>query len=157
MTGHGPTTGLHLAPFTEAAEHAGRWKADRGRAPHYATGHRQWWRCLACPLDGCEWHHDDRHDAPTAPDAVESLIREHVAGHDLADVLTSLAAARDATEAVRASSDRAWEVVQLHRLRAVQRGEGPYSDPVAQMLSAALVGAEEHQAVRDRLTELHRG
>ncbi|WP_093893309.1 hypothetical protein [Streptomyces sp. Ncost-T10-10d] len=57
------------------------------------------------------------------------------------------------TAAVRASSMRAWEVVQLCRQQAIERGEHPYSDPVVQMLSAALVGAEEHQAVRDQLGE----
>jgi hypothetical protein len=55
-------------------------------------------------------------------------------------------------------------------MRAVSCGQGsaatcdaqngqlkPHSDPVAQMLSAALVGTEEHQAVRDRLGEAGRG
>lgn len=104
-----------------AAEHAGRWKAERGRAPHYATGHEQWWTCLACPLDGCEWHHDDRHDAPSAPAVLEALVREHVAGHDVADVLASLTAARDATAAVNASNDRAWDVVRLRRQEAAEQ------------------------------------
>ncbi|KOU99090.1 hypothetical protein [Streptomyces sp. XY533] len=151
------TAGLSLASFTAAAEHAGRWKAERGRAPHYATGHTQWWTCLACPLDGCEWHHDDPHAAPGEAAVLEAVVREHVAGHDLVDVLASLTAARDATDAVRASSDRAWEVVQLRRQQAIERGEHPYSDPVAQMLSAALVDAECHQAVRDQLGDIGRG
>ncbi|MEV6679448.1 hypothetical protein AB0N09_21725 [Streptomyces erythrochromogenes] len=134
-----------------AAEHAGRWKAGRGQAPHYASGHEQWWTCLACPLDGCEWHHDDRHDAPAAPTALEALVREHVASHPLSDVLASLTAARDAMAAVNASNDRAWDVVRLRRQQAAERGEHPHSDPVAQQLSAALVGHEDHQAVRDLL------
>ncbi|MCX4525257.1 hypothetical protein OG982_06060 [Streptomyces sp. NBC_01551] len=134
-----------------AAEHAGRWKASRGQAPHYASGHERWWTCLACPLDGCEWHHDDRHDAPAAPAVLEALVREHVAGHPLGDVLASLTAARDATGAVNASNDRAWDVVRLRRQQAAERGEHPYSDPVAQQLSAALVGHEDHQALRDLL------
>ncbi|WP_190155865.1 hypothetical protein [Streptomyces litmocidini] len=41
--------------------------------------------------------------------------------------------------------------------RAAERGEHPCSDPVAQMLSAALVCTQEHQAVRDRLGEIGRG
>ncbi|MFE9793521.1 hypothetical protein ACFYRL_17485 [Streptomyces goshikiensis] len=140
--------------ITEAAEHAGRWKAERGQAPHYATGHVQWWTCLACPLDGCDWHHDDRHDAPAAPAVLEALVREHVARHDLADVLASLATARDATAAVNASNDRAWDVVRLRRQQAAERGEHAYSDEVAQQLSSALVGSEEHQAVRDQLGDV---
>ncbi|HET6857187.1 MAG TPA: hypothetical protein VFH94_08845 [Streptomyces sp.] len=142
------------ATFTAAADHAGRWKAGCGRAPHFSGAHREWSTCLACPLDGCSWHHDEPHGAVPAPDVVEALVREHVAAHDLADVLASLLTARDATAAVRASNDRAWDVVQLHRLRAVQRGEGPHTDPVAQMLSAALVGTDEHQAVREELDAL---
>ncbi len=47
-----------------AAEHAGHWKADNSQAPHYSTGHTAWWTCLACPLDDCDWHHDDPHDNP---------------------------------------------------------------------------------------------
>ncbi|MFC8823072.1 hypothetical protein [Streptomyces rochei] len=35
------TAGLPLTPFSAAAEHAGRWKAERGRAPHYATVRRR--------------------------------------------------------------------------------------------------------------------
>lgn len=146
----GPTT----TALTAAAEHAGRWKAERGQAPHYSRAYRELWTCLACPLDGCEWHHDEPHDAVPAPDTVEALVRAHVATHDLVDVLASLTAARDATAAVKASADRAWDVVQLRRLQAVQRGEGPYTDPVAQTLSAALVGTDEHQAVRDELAAL---
>lgn len=152
------TAGLSVAaPFTATAEHAGRWKAERGRAPHYATGHTEWWTCLACPLDGCEWHHDDRHDDPSTPAALEDLLREHVTGHDLVDVLASLVVARDATAAVNASNDRAWDVVRLRRQQAAARGEDPYGDPVSRMLSAALVGAEEHQAVRDQLGDTGRG
>ncbi|MFD9517677.1 hypothetical protein [Streptomyces sp. NPDC059979] len=140
-----------------AAEHAGRWKADRGRPPHYAVSYREWWTCLACPLDGCDWHHDDRHDSPSAPAVLEALVREHVAGHDLVDVLAAITAARDATAAVDASNDRAWDVVKLRRLQAAERGEDPYGDPVSRILSAALVGSEEHQAVRDLLgSDVHR-
>ncbi|MGP3685229.1 hypothetical protein ACTVZO_11040 [Streptomyces sp. IBSNAI002] len=138
-----------------AAEHAGRWKAERGQAPHYSTGHAQWWTCLACPLDGCEWHHDDRHDAPADPTALETLVHEHVAGYDLAEVLASLTAARDATAAVNASNDRAWDVVRLRRQEAAARGEDPYGDPLSRMVSAALVGSEEHQAVRAALNASH--
>ncbi len=94
--------------------------------------------------------------APSAPVALEILVREHVAGHDLANVLASLTAARDATAAVGASADRAWDIVRLRRQQAAERGEQPYSDPVAQTLSAALVGTEEYQAVRDRLGETGR-
>ncbi|MFF4448779.1 hypothetical protein [Streptomyces sp. NPDC001502] len=68
---------------TAAAERAGRWKADHGR------------------LDGCDSHHDDPHDTPAArppdrPAEVEAMVRDHVAGHDLVDVLASFTAARDA-------------------------------------------------------------
>ncbi|MGW8362895.1 hypothetical protein ACWGK1_20260 [Streptomyces wedmorensis] len=38
---------------------------------------------------------------------LEALVREHATGHDLANVLASLAVVRDATEALRVSSDRA--------------------------------------------------
>ncbi|MEU6211841.1 hypothetical protein ABZ891_18285 [Streptomyces sp. NPDC047023] len=82
---------------------------------------------------------------------LEALVREHVGGHDLVDVLACLTAAREATAAVNASNDRAWDIVRLRRLQAAERGELPYSDPMAQMLSAALVGHEEHRIVRDQL------
>lgn len=150
------TTPTTTTTFLAAAEHAGRWKAGCGKAPHYTargfltTG----WSCLACPVDGCEWHHDVREDAPPAPASLEALVREHVAGHDVLDVLASLTAARKATAAVREATDRAWDVVQLHRLRAIQRGEPTYADPVAQMLSAALVCSDDHQAVRDEIATL---
>lgn len=146
----------------QAAEHAasaGMWKADRGKAPHYtakgflSTG----WTCIACPLDGCDWHHDDPIDRPTQPEVLEATVRGHLEGHDLVDFLRSLQAARDGIVAVRESNNRAWDVVNLHRLQAVHRGEHPTSSPVAQMLSAALVGTEEHDDVRRKVTELSEG
>lgn len=143
----------------QAAEHAGLWKADRGQAPHYswawqtATG----WTCIACPLDDCDWHHDDPVGQPSAPESLEAKIREHLESHDLVDFLRSLQAARDGSVAVRESNNRAWDVVNLHRLRAIKRGEHPTSDPVAQMLSAALVGTAEHDDVREELTGLSDG
>ncbi|MEW2402167.1 hypothetical protein [Streptomyces sp. NPDC046862] len=143
----------------QAAEHAGLWKADRGQAPHYTakgflgTG----WTCIACPLDGCDWHHDDPVDRPTAPEELEAMVREHLEGHSAVDFLRSLQAARDAIVATRESNNRAWDVVNLHRLRAIKRGEHPTMDPVAQMLSAALVGTAEHDDVRRELTETSEG
>ncbi|MFJ4473264.1 hypothetical protein ACIP2X_38020 [Streptomyces sp. NPDC089424] len=143
----------------QAAEHAGLWKADRGKAPHYtakgflSTG----WTCFSCPLDDCDWHHDDDVSRPSAPAVLDGLMREHLASHDLVDFLRSLQAARDGIVAVRESNNRAWDVVSLHRLRAVRRGQHPTSDPVAQMLSAALVGTVEHDEVRRELTELSEG
>lgn len=143
----------------QAAEEAGRWKADRGQAPHYtpkgflSTG----WTCLACPLDGCEWHHDDSAGRPAAPEALDALVREHLATHDVVDFLRSLQNARDGAVAVQESNNRAWDVVSLHRLQAVHRGEHPTTDPVAQMLSAALVGTPEHDGVRRQLAELGEG
>ncbi|QKV98221.1 hypothetical protein HUT19_41615 (plasmid) [Streptomyces sp. NA02950] len=142
----------------QAAEHAGRWKADRGRAPHYSRAlFSAGWTCVACPLDDCDWHHDDPVTHPSDPAELETRVREHLQSHDLVDFLRSLQTAREATEAVRESSDRAWDVVSLHRLRAIHRGEHPTTDPVAQMLSAALVGTAEHEDVRRELTALSEG
>ncbi|MFK0288330.1 hypothetical protein ACIQVL_48840 [Streptomyces sp. NPDC090499] len=143
----------------QAADHAalaGMWKADRGKAPHYtAKGFLSaGWTCIACPLDDCDWHHDDPTGRPAAPEALEAKVREHLAGHDLVDFLRSLQAARDSIVAVRESNNRAWDIVNLHRLQAVHRGEHPASDPFAQMLSAALVGTAEHEDVRRQVTEL---
>ncbi|MGW0611993.1 hypothetical protein [Streptomyces sp. NPDC002788] len=73
---------------------------------------------------------------------------EHVAGHDLVEVLASLTAARDATAAVRAARDRAWDVVQLHRLRADVRRTGR-TDAVRRPR-----GSDVHQAVRDEVAAL---
>ncbi|MFD5452186.1 MULTISPECIES: hypothetical protein [Streptomyces] len=141
---------------TRAAAHAGLWKADHGQAPHYSRAALELWSCYACPLDDCDWHHDD--DArPSAPALLEAKVLEHLAGHNVVDVLRSLQAARDASVAVRESNNRAWDVVNLHRLRAVHRGEHAYSDPIGQMLSAALVGTAEHEDVRRELTELSEG
>ena len=143
----------------QAAEHAGRWKADGGQAPHYtakgflSTG----WTCIACPLDDCDWHHDDPTGRPSPPEKLETMVREHLEGHDLVDFLRSLQRARQSAVAVRESNDRAWDVVNLHRLKAVHRGEHPTTDPVAQMLSAALVGTAEHEDVRREVTELSEG
>jgi hypothetical protein len=143
----------------QAAEHAGSWKAGLGRAPHYtakgflSTG----WTCIACPLDECEWHHDDPVDRPSPPGVIEALVREHLESHDLVDFLRTIQAGRDAIVAVRESNNRAWDVVNLHRLQAIRRGEHPTSDPVAQMLSAALVGTPEHEDVRREVTELSEG
>ncbi|MFF3505546.1 hypothetical protein [Streptomyces sp. NPDC003247] len=72
-------------------------------------------------------------------------------------MLHSLQAARDASVAVRASKNRAWDAVNLHRMRAVRCGEHTHSNPVGQMLSAALVGTAEHDYVRRELTELSEG
>lgn len=144
----------------QAAEHAGLWKADRGQAPHYGgrgglvSGG---WTCIACPLDDCDWHTDDPVSMPMDPALIEAAVREHLESHDLVDFLRSLQAARDASVAVRESNNRAWDVVSLHRLRAIQRGEHPTADPVAQMLSAALVGSQEHEDVRREVTELSQG
>jgi hypothetical protein len=144
----------------QAAEHAGLWKADRGRAPHYggrAGIEAGGWTCIACPLDDCEWHHDDPITRPTAPEQLDAIVREHLQGHDLVDFLTTIQTARNAVVSVRESNDRAWDVVSLHRLRAIHRGEHPTTDPVAQMLSAALVGTAEHEDVRREVTELSKG
>ncbi|MFJ3141752.1 hypothetical protein ACIPJM_04775 [Streptomyces halstedii] len=141
-----------------AAEHAGLWKADLGQAPHYTrafTGGG--WTCIACPLDGCDWHHDDPVTQPSPPEALDAKVREHLEGHSVVDFLTSLQSARDAGTALRESNNRAWDVVSLHRLRAVQEGERPASDPVAQMLSAALVGTAEHGEVRAEVSRLSEG
>ncbi|MCZ0983923.1 hypothetical protein O1L60_44985 [Streptomyces diastatochromogenes] len=140
-----------------AAAHAGLWKADLGQAPHYSRTALELWPCYACPLDDCDWHHDDDTARPSAPALLEAKVLEHLAGHDVVDVLRSLQAARDASVAVRESNNRAWDVVNLHRLRSVHRGEHAYSDPVGQMLSAALVGTAEHEDVRRELTELSEG
>jgi hypothetical protein len=144
----------------QAAEHAGLWKADHGKAPHYggrAGIEAGGWTCIACPLDDCDWHHDDPTARPTAPEILERKVREHLETHDLVDFLRSLQAARDSVVAVRESNNRAWDVVNLHRLAAIRRGEHPTADPVAQMLSAALVGTPEHEDVRRELTELAEG
>ncbi|MDK0525027.1 hypothetical protein [Streptomyces sp. ML-6] len=138
----------------QAAEHAGRWKADHGQAPHYTRAVLGEWTCLACPLGDCDWHHDNPAAQPSDPALLEGKVREHLADHDVVDVVRSLQAARDASVAVRESNDRAWDAVNLHRLRAVHRGEHAYSDPVGQMLSAALVGTAEHEDVRREVTEL---
>lgn len=144
----------------QAAEHAGLWKADSGRAPHYggragltAGG----WTCIACPLDDCDWHTDDPVSTPMDPDLIEAAVHQHLSSHDLVDFLRSLQTARDASVAVRESNNRAWDVVALHRLRAIKRGEHPTADPVAQMLSAALVGTPEHEDVRREVTQLSEG
>ncbi|WP_329028302.1 hypothetical protein [Streptomyces sp. NBC_00690] len=139
------------------AEHAGRWKADHGQAPHYSPAVFGAWTCIACPLDTCDWHHDDPVSQPTDPALLEAMVSEHLEGHDVADFLRALQAARDSNVALRESNNRAWDVVSLHRLRAVHRGEHTASDPVAQMLSAALVGIAEHEDVRSELTDLSRG
>ncbi|MGW3321378.1 hypothetical protein [Streptomyces virginiae] len=72
-------------------------------------------------------------------------MRDHVAEHDLVDVLASLTTARDATTAVNASTYRRWDIVRLRRRQAAQHGEAP--DPVTQVLSTALVS----HAALDRL------
>ena len=144
----------------QAAEHAGLWKADRGKAPHYggrAGIEAGGWTCIACPLDDCEWHHDDPVTRPSPTGVLDQLVREHLASHDLVDFLTTIQTARDAVVAVRESNNRAWDVVNLHRLKAIHRGEHPTTDPVAQMLSAALVGTAEHEDVRREVTELSEG
>ena len=141
-----------------AAECAGLWKAARGKPPHYSRAlFSAGWTCIACPLDDCDWHHDAPVSHPGDPAELETMVREHLAGHDALDFLRSLQRAREETVAVRESSDRAWDVVNLHRLRAIHRGEHPTTDPVAQMLSAALVGTAEHEEVRSELTELSEG
>lgn len=141
-----------------AAEHAGRWKAGRGRAPHYSGAmFSAGWTCVACPLDDCGWHHDTPAAHVSDPAELETKVREHLESHDLLDFLRSLQAAREATMAVRESSDRAWDIVSLHRLRAIHRGEHPTTDPVAQMLSAALMGTTDHGDVRRELTALSEG
>lgn len=138
-----------------AAEHAGLWKADNGQAPHYsrsviALG----WTCWACPLDECDWHHDVRVGDDGDPVVLEAMFRTHLTEHDVADFLRALVAARESNVAVRESNNRAWDVVQLHRLRACHRGENPYADPVAQMLSGAMAGAAEHEEVRAEVNRL---
>jgi hypothetical protein len=141
-----------------AAEHAGLWKATLGKPPHYSRAlFSAGWTCFACPLDNCEWHHDEPVSHPSDPAELETRVREHLESHALADFLSSLQTARDVTTAVQQSSDRAWDVVSLHRLRAIHRGEHPTTDPVAQMLSAALVGTAEHEDVRRELTALSEG
>ncbi|MDP5310360.1 hypothetical protein [Streptomyces poriferorum] len=138
-----------------AAEHAGLWKADLGQAPHYTpafTGGG--WTCIACPLDNCDWHHDDPVTQPSAHGIVEAKLQEHLKTHAMVDFLSSLQHARDSSTALRESNNRAWDVVSLHRLRAVHQGEHPSGDPIAQMLSAALVGTAEHEDVRAEVTRL---
>lgn len=44
---------------------------------------------------------------------------------------------------LRAANDRVWAIVQELRSEAVKAGRDPYRDPMAQRLSAALVGAED--------------
>jgi hypothetical protein len=88
---------------------------------------------------------------------VEGKVRQHLESHDLADFLQSLQAARDHSVAIRESNNRAWDVVNLLRLRAVKRGQHPTADPMAQTLSAALVGTVEHEEVRREVTELSVG
>jgi hypothetical protein len=139
----------------QAAEHAARWKADSGKAPHYSRAFlAAGWTCYACPLTGCDWHHDDRVDRPSDPAAVDALAREHLASHDVADWVRALQEARDGAVASRESNNRAWDVVQLHRLRACHRGEDPYSDPVQDVLAAALIGSEDHEKVRAEINRL---
>lgn len=148
----------------QAAEYAGQWKANSGQAPHYtakgflSTGE---WTCYACPLDGCDWHYDDPTDRKSKPEAVEDAIElevsSHLDEHDVWDFLYALQKARDNIVAVREANNRAWDVVNLRRLKAIHRGEHPTTDPVAQMLSAALVGTPEHEDVRRELTELSEG
>jgi hypothetical protein len=141
-----------------AAEHAGLWKADLGQAPHYTRAFtNSGWTCIACPLDGCGWHHDDPVTQPSAPDVLEAKVREHLESHGVVDFLASLQKARDNSTALRESNNRAWDVVSLHRLRAVHQGAHPTSDPTAQMLSAALVGTPEHEDVRAEVTRLSEG
>ncbi|MDH6448149.1 hypothetical protein M2155_000557 [Streptomyces sp. SAI-119] len=138
-----------------AAEHAGLWKADLGQAPHYTPAFAGGgWTCLACPLDDCDWHHDDPVAQPSAQGVVEAKVREHLETHSVVDFLSSLQSARDSSTALRESNNRAWDVVSLHRLRSVHQGEHPSSDPIAQMLSAALVGTAEHEKVRAEVTRL---
>lgn len=142
----------------QAAEHAGLWKAARGQAPHWTKSFlSSGWTCTACPLADCEWHHDAPTDRPIDPEALEAMVLEHLQSHDLADFLDSLQRARDSIAAVKESNDRAWDVVNLHRLRAIRRGEHQTDDPAAQMLSAALVGTTEHDDVRRELTDLAEG
>lgn len=151
----------------QAAEHAGRWKANAGQAPHYtakgflSTGE---WTCYACPLDGCDWHYDDPTDRPdrashpeAIADAIELEVSAHIDEHDVWEVVCALQKARDNITAVREANNRAWDVVSLHRLRAIHRGEHSTSDPLAQMLSAALVGTPEHEDVRQEVTALSKG
>lgn len=141
-----------------AAEHAGLWKADLGQAPHYTLAFaRGGWTCIACPLDECDWHHDDPVTRPSAPDVLEAAVREHLESHSVVDFLSSLQNARDASTALREANNRAWDVVSLHRLRAVHQGEHPSGDPVPQMLSAALVGTAEHDKVRAEVSQLSEG
>lgn len=48
---------------------------------------------------------------------------------------------------LRAANDRVWAIVQELRSEAVRAGRDPYQDPMAQRLSAALVGAEGHDCL----------
>ncbi|MET7912037.1 hypothetical protein ABZS98_27980 [Streptomyces avermitilis] len=146
-----------MPPALQAARHAGLRKADHGQAPHYSRGALDRWPCYACPLDDCDWHHDDDAARPSDPALLEAKVLEHLADHNIVDALRSLQAARDGSVAVRESNNRAWDVVNLHRLRAVHRGEHAYSDPVGQMLSAALVGTAEHNDVGRELMALSEG
>lgn len=57
---------------------------------------------------------------------------------------------------LRDANDRAWEVVKLLRLRSLHSGKSQYADPTGQMLSAALVGDESHDAVRREIEELEK-
>lgn len=141
-----------------AAEHAGLWKADLGQAPHYTRAFAGGgWTCIACPLDDCDWHHDDPVAQPSAQEVLETKVREHLETHSVVDFLSSLQSARDNSTALRESNNRAWDLVSLHRLRAVHQGAHPASDPTAQMLSAALVGSAEHEDVRAEVTRLSEG
>lgn len=61
---------------------------------------------------------------------------------------------RGEVERLKAANDRAWDVVQLLRYRAMGRGDSPYSDPIGQLLSAALVGDPTHEEVRAEVRDL---
>ncbi|WP_225636730.1 hypothetical protein [Streptomyces solaniscabiei] len=60
----------------QTAEQAGRWKADHGQAPHYSRASLALWSCYACPLDDCDWHHDDDAARPSAPALLEAKVLE---------------------------------------------------------------------------------
>lgn len=61
---------------------------------------------------------------------------------------------RAEVERLKAANDRAWDVVQLVRFRAIACAEDPYGDPVGQLMSAALIGVPSHEEVRAELREL---
>lgn len=89
-----------------------------------------------------------REQLAAALDRVADLERENAEG----DAEYKLVLAKlEQLQRAKAANDRAWDLVKLWRLEAMERGEEQYGDPKQQALSAALVGTEHHQATVDAL------